>query len=592
MIINKKGEDEEMHSNEFALTQNEETFDNSFDFNELEEELENQLKVELSELEFLKEEQEKIGNPDNLGKVIGDVIWEQFANQIGLDITDETLIQKYDREHPEGYEEVGKQVMKDKVYIATKNKMKQQQQNGELVDAYTGIEFQKNDKMNVDHVIPRKKLFDNARRKQAGLSVKQLANKAENLQPTNESLNKSKGEKTNKEYILKRKERENDLIKANEIANKKIENSNLSDLEKKSQIKKNNKRLQDKLNANPDKMLKVQKKAENALNKDIAIGAVKQVGKKAGKDALKVIAISALFTLLKEIMNGLVRFFKSKEKSIDNFLSEMKSSIKGFFEKILNFIQAGVSNLIGTIISEIFGPIVSTIRKLASIIKQSVSSISEAMRYLLDKKNRNISFPVKIMQVGKIIITGLTGIVALGLGEVIEKGLEIILPALSLIQIPLLGSLANIIGIFMGAIVSGIIGAIAIHFIQKTIEKKIKKEALSKQIDRGNEVLVTQYKIQKVNEEKLIYQKKQITSNIENKHEKLSKYIVEKEIEIEEKNKIYKEELEKYKKDTEKNFEKYLVENIIIISEEERKNQEKIEKNFDEIDSLLNSLID
>jgi len=38
-----------------------------------------------------------------------------------LDITDETLIQKYDREHPEGYEEVGKQVMKDKVYIAAKN---------------------------------------------------------------------------------------------------------------------------------------------------------------------------------------------------------------------------------------------------------------------------------------------------------------------------------------------------------------------------------------------------------------------------------------------------------------------------------------
>ena len=62
-----------MHSNEFALTQNEESFDNSFDFDELEEELENQLKAELSELEFLKEEQEKIGNPDNLGKVIEDV---------------------------------------------------------------------------------------------------------------------------------------------------------------------------------------------------------------------------------------------------------------------------------------------------------------------------------------------------------------------------------------------------------------------------------------------------------------------------------------------------------------------------------------
>ena len=476
-----------MDSKEFAFALNsEENFEGSFDFDELEEKLQSQLKLELSELEILKENQKQIGDPDNLGKVVEDVIWEQFANQIGLDITDETLIQKYDREHPEGYEEVGKQVMKDKVYIAAKNKMKQQQQNGELVDAYTGIEFQKNDKMNVDHVIPRKKLFDNARRKQAGLSVKQLANKVENLQPTNESLNKSKGEKTNKEYILKRKEREKDLIKVNERANKKIENSNLSDLEKKSQIKKNNKKLQDKLDANTDKMLEAQKKAENAIKKDVAVGAVKQVGEKAGKDALKVMAISALFTLLKEIMNGLVRFFKSKKKSMDNFLSEMKNSIKGFFEKILNFIQTGVSNFIGTIVSEIFGPIVSTIRKLASVIKQSVSSVSEAIHYLLDKKNRNISFPIKIMQVGKIIIVGLTGIAALELSEIIEKGLGTILPALSLIQIPLLGSLANIIGIFIGAVVSGIIGAIAINLIERMIKRQYEMEITDKKIDKSN----------------------------------------------------------------------------------------------------------
>lgn len=80
-------------------------------------------------------------------------------------------------------------------------------------------------------------------------------------------------------------------------------------------------------------MLKAQKEAEKAINKDIAVGAVKQVGKKAGKDALKVMLVSALFTLLKEIMNGLVRFFKSEKKSMDNFLSEMKSSIKGFLKK-------------------------------------------------------------------------------------------------------------------------------------------------------------------------------------------------------------------------------------------------------------------
>ena len=555
-----------MDSKEFAFALNsEENFEGSFDFDELEEKLQSQLKLELSELEILKENQKQIGNPDNLGKVIEDVIWEQFANQIGLDITDETLIQKYDREHPEGYEEVGKQVMKDKVYIAAKNKMKQQQQNGELVDAYTGIEFQKNDKMNVDHVIPRKKLFDNARRKQAGLSVKQLANKAENLQPTNESLNKSKGEKTNKEYILKRKEREKDLIKVNERANKKIENSNLSDLEKKSQIKKNNKRLQDKLDANTDKMLEAQKKAENAIKKDVAIGAVKQVGEKAGKDALKVMAISALFTLLKEIMNGLVRFFKSKKKSMDNFLSEMKNSIKGFFEKILNFIQTGVSNFIGTIVSEIFGPIVSTIRKLASVIKQSVSFVSEAIHYLLDKKNRNISFPIKIMQVGKIIIVGLTGIAALELSEIIEKGLGTILPALSLIQIPLLGSLANIIGIFMGAVVSGIIGAIAINLIERMIKRQYEMEITDKKIDKSNEILGLQHKIINLNKNKVVETKERMSTNIKERHRQTANYIKNTF------NKIFNKKIETNKNEVSK----------------ENSNKDK----FDEINSLLDELM-
>ena len=144
----------------------------------------------------------------------------------------------------------------------------------------------------------------------------------------------------------------------------------------------------------------------------------------------------------------------------------------------------------------------------------------------------------------------------------------------------------------MGAVVSGIIGAIAIHFIQKIIEKQMKNEVLSKQIDKGNQVLITQYKIQKLNEEKLIYQKGQVASNIINRHEKLSKYNAEIERETEKKNKVYKEELEEYKKNAEKNLEKYIAENIIISSKEEIKNQEKIEKNFDEINSLLNSLID
>ena len=61
-----------------------EEFTESFDFDELEEKLQSQLEEELADMQFLAEEKEKIGNPDNLGNVIMDVVWEQFLNQVAV----------------------------------------------------------------------------------------------------------------------------------------------------------------------------------------------------------------------------------------------------------------------------------------------------------------------------------------------------------------------------------------------------------------------------------------------------------------------------------------------------------------------------
>ncbi|WP_127058626.1 hypothetical protein [Veillonella ratti] len=45
----------------------------SLDLDALEEKLDSQLDEELSELQFLEDEKEKIGNPENLGVAIGKV---------------------------------------------------------------------------------------------------------------------------------------------------------------------------------------------------------------------------------------------------------------------------------------------------------------------------------------------------------------------------------------------------------------------------------------------------------------------------------------------------------------------------------------
>ena len=173
-----------------------EEYNQDLNFEEAEESLSQQLEEAFTELELSEEERKNIGNPESLGSVIQDEIWKQFANQIGLDITNETLIQKYDREHPETYDEVGKKVMQDPNYKNANKEMKEKQKSGTLKDEYTGKDIKQNDNANLDHTVSRKEIFENQRRKQAGLSTEELANKEENLNATNESLNKSKGAKS------------------------------------------------------------------------------------------------------------------------------------------------------------------------------------------------------------------------------------------------------------------------------------------------------------------------------------------------------------------------------------------------------------
>lgn len=550
----------------------EEELTESFDLNELEEKLQNELEKELSDLEFLKEEKDKIGNPDALGKVVMDEVWRQFTNQVGLEVTNETLIQKYDREHPETYEEVGKTVMQDSKYKDANKEMKEKQKAGNLKDEYTGKDLSQSDSANLDHVVARKKLYENKRRRQANIQTEDLANKDENLKPTNESLNKSKNAKSMEDYLSTKEERKKSLIEQNEKANKKIDESNISDLEKQKDKEKNNKRLQDKLDADEELMRKADKEARKAINKDIYKGVAKETAKKAGKDALKVMAIQALSSMLKEIINALVRFFKSTTKSFKTFLDEMKKAVKTFFSKISSFLKAGANSVVGTIVTEIFGPVVSMFKKLASFIKQGISSFIEAIQYLTNKENANKPFSIKVLEVGKIISAGIMAGGALVLGEVLEK-LLMSVPFMA-VEIPLFGTLANIFGIFFAAILCGVIGAIIMNILDKAIANKSRKLATDNQIIKGNEVLNTQHKIKIVNEAQLENDKANAQTNISGRHQEAGA--------------IMKDSFGNIMEDFVSDFSDS--ESTFIIDEEDIKTKNELDKISDDLDDILKSL--
>ena len=494
-----------------------------FDIDEFELVLQEQLEVELDQIKFLQSEKEKIGNPESLKDIILNQIWTEFGNQLGLDITSETLVERYESSHSEDYSVVGANVMKDYKYRNTKEILQRQKDKGNLEDAYTGKKFAVNDKMNVDHVVSRKELFENYRRKQANLSVEELANKPENLQATNEALNKSKKEYSVEEWSSKREIRERNWKEQNERENNLTMESNLSDFDKKHNIDINNRRLQNKLDADDEKMRGCDDKARYAINKEIAISASKEIGTKACEDALKVMTILALFKLSKNIMNGLVRWFKAKSKTFKVFLEEMKESIKSFLLEVNDVLLKGAGTFVGSIVSEIIGPVINTFKKLSSLLKQAGGTFVESIKYLGDEANSKQPFEVKIMQVGKIIVAGISASSAIVLGEFLEKAL-LPYPGMQVV-IPSLGTVANVVSIFMASLVSGVCGAIVINKIEKYIAERQKNNLVKQQIDKNNDVLSLQDEIVEINEVRLSQAKEKFISSIEMRHKNAQKEV-------------------------------------------------------------------
>ena len=506
--------------NELLLNAEEVYESENLNYDELEELLEQQFTTEFSNIEKLELECKEISSPDKLGDVILDEIWSQFANQIGLDMTSDTLLKQYNDKHPNGYtKEEGAKIMKDKRYTNENNAMKEKQKSGNLKDEYTGKTLKINDKANLDHVIPRKQIFENTWRKIADIETSDLANKSENLAGTNESLNKSKGAKSNSEYIKKREVREKNLKEQVERANKKIDKMNISDAEKRNLKAESNKKLNDKLAADSDKMIKAEKSAKKAMYKPIAKKAAVRMANKAGKDAVKAMFVAALFGMLKEIMNALVRYFKAKKQSFDTFIEEMKKALHSFFGKIKDFIKVGVDSIVGSIVGEIIGAFAQKLKKIPNLIKQLFGSIRESISYLSNPENQTHSVAIKIAHISKIITSGLVAVGALFLGEYFEQFLNKI-PGMTF-EIKLLGTIANILGMFFASLLTGILGAIIINGLDGFISRQLQDENKKQQADKKNELLRIQDVQIFVAEQNVAVKRNDIFSKMAKNHQKL-----------------------------------------------------------------------
>ncbi len=558
-----------------------EDIDDSFDLDELEEKLQSQLEKEFTDLEFLADEKNKIGNPDNLGNVIKEVVWEQFMNQIAvtagedfieennglkLDLRNEAHIQTTENfangniathntkiDYKERYDNWQSNFQKDaNTEYKTKNfRYNEEQQVWEKHDTRSGSwkkvlkngardDFDKGrptgkntNNTNMDHTISAAEIIRDPAANAHMTREEQIAfaNSEKNLNLMDSAANQSKSDSTMSEWL----DSERDGKKAAERFNVDEEALRNKDKEAREEYER-------------------QKKEAEKKSIEEGKQSQKEEAFRIGKKALRTVLMQLFADLIKEIIAKLVKWFKSTKKGLDTLIDSLKEAISSFISKMkTHMINAG-NTVFSTVMTAIIGPIFGTIKKVWMLLKQGWKSLKDAVNYIKRPENKGKPIGRLLLETGKIIIAGLTGAGALLLGEVIEKGLMSI-PIFN-IEIPLIGSLANILGIFFGAVVSGVIGAIAINLIEKRIEKSQKVDIVEAQVKKSNEVLNLQHQVRIISEAKLEHTKENVANEIKERHV------------------------------TATNMMSQSVKNIAANCEED----ESIQNVFDDIDNLLNEL--
>lgn len=510
-----------------------EDLNESFDFDELEEKLQSQLEEELADMQFLTEEKEKIGSPDNLGNVIIDVVWEQFIKQVAvtagedfikenrglhLDLRKEAHIQTTENfadgkiathnteiDYQQRYDDWQSNFVKDENGNVVTHQTRSGKEEATLVKGArkpfdegrpTGSVENHTD---MDHTVSAAEIIRDPAANAHMTKDEQIAfaNSDANLNEMDSSLNRSKGDKSMTDW----------LDNPNSSGQKPDEIFDIS-AEDEAKLRQKDAEAREEY----------EKQKKEAEQKSIEAGKKtrKEEAFRIGGKALRAVLMQLLAELVREIVAKMVKWFKSSKKALDTLLDSFKEAIHSFIGKMKQHLINAGNILFTTVATAIIGPIVGTIKKVWIMLKQGWSSLKNAIAYIKDPANKGKPIGRLMMEVGKIVIAGMTGIGAMLLGEVIEKDLMTI--PIFAVEIPLLGSLANILGIFLGAVVAGIIGAIAINIIEKQIEKSMKRDNVDAQIEKGNEILRTQHQLQTVNKVKLDHTKGTTAQNIHDRH--------------------------------------------------------------------------
>ena len=260
-----------------------------------------------------------------------------------------------------------------------------------------------------------------------------------------------------------------------------------------------------------------------------------QSGKKSRRDealkisgkALKAALLQLLSEFLRELISKFISWLKDTERNLSTFIDKIKEAIISFVNNLTNHVLNVGKSVVTMIASAIVGPVINTVLKAWTFIHQGWKSLKEAIDYINNPENKDKSLDIMMLEVGKIIVAGLTATGAIVVGEVLGASLTASFPVLA-ISIPLLGTIGSVIGTFMGATLSGIIGAFVLKMIDQQIVNKQISELNSKKIDQNNEMLVIQDQLLDVKSIKLQVEKDSVINTIKERHDMAASMMKEK----------------------------------------------------------------
>lgn len=475
-----------------------ESFLQEENFNEIA--LEEQLEQHFSELNLLEEEKKVIGNEDHLVSMVKDVVWQEFMNQVGVkggtDFIEENenkLNLKKDA-HIQTTENFEKGIIADhnkkidyqKRYDDWDSRFQKDKEGSRKLDHQAGkdkevlhksarVDFDKGRPkgtatVHKDHTIPTAEINRDVVAN-AHLSREeqvQFANSEHNLHDLDAAANQSKGDHTMTDWLRSVKD-----------GKKPAERFALDEKELKNRDKKARKKYAEVKDEGERRSIKLGKQSR------------REEAFRVGGQMLRTTVITLFSKLMNEIMSKFVQWLKSAKKSLKTLMEYMKEALRSFFKGLKRTVLQISESALTTLLTSIFGSIVRTFKKIWVMLKTSLQSVQEAFRYLTNPANRNEPLEIRIAEVGKIIVAGLSAAGTAGLTPVIEGVLSTTFPPLAF-EIPIIGSLSSLIALFLGGTISGVIGAIVIHRINKFSERKQIEINRAKQIDKKNDILMLQ----------------------------------------------------------------------------------------------------